>query len=914
MGVIQKRKQSAVADLADDIENLDAAGIEYVGHCLVQVIEGESLIHRGLNRDGKPVGYTVDTFSADRTLVGEYSTESGYFESPFTKLCSDCLHAISQASQLRMIYLISNQACRNTDWAKVRDAAFNALGDGVKFEIYDRDRLAVEIYERAIEENNLVEYFGDFLPSLFKAWTENAISHAAPDLPSDYLDDQARTAALNDALCISKIVAISGISGSGKSYEATAYAKNNYAAFRNVFWISGKDIEGLQSLQAVTVARLGMSINLSSHLCTAACLLVVDDWKGDAALLKRLLPPKLHNESKVLITCISKPSGDVLSIELPPLSRESANKLLRVESGISPSEEQANTICTRVGFHPLTLAIIRDTVRELGLQWQTIINDLSNIPNYEGPNQETILQRILLNHSAEIANDLRALRWLNSVSFDLEMALTVFGPNGILKLIRRSLLKKSAGGMCHIHDLVFACLQHFSAGDISDSEVEAKFKSYLIASCETGSYHFHRTLQIHSDKIERWVDLGKPTPSAEAYFFQLSERISKPIDFLEKLRNWPLISLDDNREARLSVTESIEHRYWNESDESVKKLILSEGIHNYNEAISKTAQPLTKSDLFHHRGKLFFWIGDWDAAISDFEEVLRSDSKAFHAHLQLARIKESKRDAGCTVHVTTILDAFANDQEDVAITIVLAAFSELSKKPYQQIRDQYLASQRDLLGEAIRLAAAEGFSQPYRALGQIGRLVSYHYPQRVIEMSEIVTFPPAANAKQSECFDIAELIKHIGKAYSESGSQALVYETWFEQAVAYYERTPSPNEYHLTMKADCLIRLERFPEALDVLNGCKSASNSTHWWHRRAQALSGLNKYTDALASINEALSANTNDRFLSVFLQVKARIEESIGNRNAVDTLFRAVTECGDNKFRAALQSELESLRIKFP
>ncbi|TDU68131.1 hypothetical protein EI77_03248 [Prosthecobacter fusiformis] len=872
-----------------------------------------SLIHRGLNRDGKPVGYTVDTFSTDRTLVGEYSSEAGYFESPFTKLCADCHHVKNQAPQVRFLYLISTQACRNSDWPKVLNAAFNVIGDEVKLEIYDRDRIALEIYDRAIKENNLVEYFADFLPSLWKAWTEHAISHAVPDLPPDYVDDQVRTTVLNDALSANQVVAINGISGSGKSYAATAYAKTSHVAFRNVFWISGKDIEGLQSLQAVTVARLGVSINLSSHLCTAACLLVVDDWKGDASALKRLLPLKLHNETQVLITCISRPLGDVFSIELPPLSLESAEKVLGVESGNSPSQGQVNQICSRVGCHPLTLAIIRDTVRELGIKWQAIVNDLSNIPIYEGPNQETILQRILLNHSDGIANDLRALRWLNSLSFDVEMALTVLGPSGISKLIRRSLLKKSAGGMCIIHDLVFACLQHFNAGDISDSEVETKFKAFLIASWETGSYHFHRTLQIHSDKIECWVNPGKPIPSAEAYFFLLSERISKSIDFLEKLRNWPLISLDANREARLSVIESIEKRYWDEPDENVRKLILSDGIQNYNEALSKKAQTLTRSDLIHHRGKLLFWNGDFDAAASDFEEVLRFDSKAFHAHLQLARIKERKRDSGCVAHITKILEAFANAQEDVAITIVLAAFSELAKISYKPIKDQYLASRRDLLGEAIRLAAAEGFSQPYRALGQIGRLVFYRNPQRVIEMAEIVTFPPAINAKRSECFNIAEFIKCIVKAHSESGSPTFVCETWFEQAIAYYDRTPYPNEYHLTSKADCLIRLQRFQEALDTLNGCSKAANQAHWWHRHAQALFGLEKNHDALASIEEALRATTNGQYSSAFLQVKARIEASIGNRSAVDTLSHAVAECSDDKFRAALQAELESLRIKF-
>ena len=58
------RSKANVAALAKDIEQLDAGGIEYVVNCLLQAIEGVSLIHRGLNPDGKPVGYTLDTFSA----------------------------------------------------------------------------------------------------------------------------------------------------------------------------------------------------------------------------------------------------------------------------------------------------------------------------------------------------------------------------------------------------------------------------------------------------------------------------------------------------------------------------------------------------------------------------------------------------------------------------------------------------------------------------------------------------------------------------------------------------------------------------------------------------------------------------------------------------------------------------------
>lgn len=51
-----------------------------------------------------------------------------------------------------------------------------------------------------------------------------------------------------------------------------------------------------------------------------------------------------------------------------------------------------------------------------------------------------------------------------------------------------------------------------------------------------------------------------------------------------------------------------------------------------------------------------------------------------------------------------------------------------------------------------------------------------------------------------------------------------------------------------------------------------------------------------------------------SILAQYRATSQTERETLSAEDTLSRAVTECSDDKFRAALQAELESLRIKFP
>ena len=49
------------------------------------MLEDNRLIHHGLNKDYRPVGYTIDTFSQDFLVAGEYSTEKEYFHGKASK-------------------------------------------------------------------------------------------------------------------------------------------------------------------------------------------------------------------------------------------------------------------------------------------------------------------------------------------------------------------------------------------------------------------------------------------------------------------------------------------------------------------------------------------------------------------------------------------------------------------------------------------------------------------------------------------------------------------------------------------------------------------------------------------------------------------------------------------------------------
>ena len=112
-------KKRIIKGLIEEITCLDATGIELVGHQYISIRENKSMIHHGLNKDYMPSGYTVDTFSDDSSIIGEYSAEKGYFnysgdkENPiYSKINKDILHALQHKEVDQTpnnVYLISNQ-------------------------------------------------------------------------------------------------------------------------------------------------------------------------------------------------------------------------------------------------------------------------------------------------------------------------------------------------------------------------------------------------------------------------------------------------------------------------------------------------------------------------------------------------------------------------------------------------------------------------------------------------------------------------------------------------------------------------------------------------------------------------------------------------------------------------------------
>ena len=174
-------KKRVIKDLIDELANVDPVTLEIIGHKVIETIERKPLIHHGINKDYKPVGYTVDTLSQDMSVVGEYSTAGGYFEDSsgrkkenrFEKIEQDVAHALKMAGDMppSKIYLVSCELEPESFRGKfAKSELFKEHAERVRF--LDAREIAKVVFQSSQDNSQAADFYGYYLPD-FKQNLDN---------------------------------------------------------------------------------------------------------------------------------------------------------------------------------------------------------------------------------------------------------------------------------------------------------------------------------------------------------------------------------------------------------------------------------------------------------------------------------------------------------------------------------------------------------------------------------------------------------------------------------------------------------------------------------------------------------------------------------------------------------------------
>lgn len=290
-------KKRIVHGLIEEITLIEATALEFVGHALIELIESKRLVHHGVNSTHRPVGYTVDSFSQDGCIVGEYSVDKLFFadtsskDDPpkYDKISNDIDHALTHSNPTK-IYLISSQEEPESFRKK-----FNGTAHGIKYsdriEIYDARELAKLIHKFSVDNTAAADFFSGFFPDFQRNLENYEYYGRVPNRCENHQSESSVLEAVGRHLGSGLgICVLHGLSGTGKTQAAIDYVHQNVERIGNYLWISGEDLKKGASLSSIKRSRGGIPINVAGAFNSVPTLLVIDnlDWTVDSSTFSEL--------------------------------------------------------------------------------------------------------------------------------------------------------------------------------------------------------------------------------------------------------------------------------------------------------------------------------------------------------------------------------------------------------------------------------------------------------------------------------------------------------------------------------------------------------------------------------------------------------------------------------------------------
>ena len=256
-----------------------------------------------------------------------------------------------------------------------------------------------------------------------------------------------------------------------------------------------------------------------------------------------------------------------------------------------------------------------------------------------------------------------------------------------------------------------------------------------------------------------------------------------------------------------------------------------------------------------------------------------------------------------------IMQRFIANPAGIAITVVLAAFSEgASRLSAEDLEDPTL---QDAFILAIQMSNAEGFLQTFQAIDGFGGRLWYTHPEVLIKIEISLQLPGQQKLGEQDKFTIAQALKTIAKAHNETGSSQKA-EAFLSRASEYYEAlSTTKKEFYLTHIAEFWLLKNMPEEAIKLLSGFLSEGKKDcqpHFYHRYAQALFQVGKLEEALSQIEIALSLNKNQRFQSAFLETRANIFMSMKRLEEARSSLGEAIMLTEGKYKQQLCKKLAS------
>lgn len=927
-------KQKLIKVLTEDIQELSASDLELVGHAFVNSKEDNNLIHRGLNVDNRPVGYTLDSFSQNRGVVAEYSTDKDYFKDTsakdnppkFTKVFHDIDHTLQHvgSDNLTKLYLVSSQ---------LEPASFRKkLGHTDKFKevrkkliILSAKELAEGIYKECLESTNAVDIYRNYFPTFLMEFTNFGFFGKLPTPCNGYARDDNSLAQIEVHLSLYNVCVLSGMSGSGKTQLVIDYIHKTSESYQNYIWISGAEWPKDTSLQSIQSHRGGSPVNIVGQFSSRRSILVLDSYKY---LLQENTFTELEKGfnlgGKIIVTTQLSNPHNQLYLSIPEISSETALNIL------GEDQEACTNKCAefvrKCRFSPLILSIIKNISDTDGVPKEELFKEILNNPESVDGHDGLSIIKVLLNRLGD--KELISLKKIANSSIythEINFLRSYLGVMATRKLQKLSILiPDNSPSLFRIHDLIALSIQ--DNDPLASNDLIKKLEEYIENSQGDMTPSVISEIHLCLPKLIEENELRGEREIDWLHYALLQSTDPVRLEISKKFYN---LEIDKSIELVKikTIIDSKESYVYGELEKPQREEFYRECASQYEIAFSQPHTEEVQLELLHHKGKAYRRFRDYPSALDSFKQLLERRPEWHATYGQIAHIGSQYNvgqkfiDEGLKA-LNKLLDDIFENSSKVPLRVSLAAISRLRSKSYHSLKLEITDDPEKVLkiSEIIQMSSLEGLGQFFEAYIAFTSMFGLRYAEICVDLAEsipsILTSLPETTSRYQwvnaceSLADTSEAAKNINgkKKFSK---QLIDVSLIFADAINDNDSYLNPYETRATAKVFNLAK--QSDKALEVID--KLSKGVNHWvLYEKASALLEKGEYVNALTTALECLDMaekdpNGNRYICSYFDQISECYKGCDDNKNSKVYLEKALEICSDKKL---LQSRLDDLQAQ--
>lgn len=898
-----------------DMSSFNGTQFEHFCQVLLRLIlNGDDILHKGCNLNGKPVSCAVDIKTEYCKIVGQSGTDTDYFsKADFEKPMGDIRGTEKNNPLCEVLYLFSNQRASDAQHTGLV-TKINAESPSFEVKIYDVEKIAETIYENvnAPRCNEVWQYLTESSQFYYIFPKRNCI----PQSSLHYVQRDKESKAFQALLETRSIVEIVGVSGIGKSEFAKQVTKDISQNFESLFWINGSEYE---SLDSVKLCRFGYEVNLRFVLENYKSLVIVDNLNENVAKLNEDFQKANKHESKCIITSLKQSLSDALTYKLPCMEDGLICKYID-SFGLGISETERKKLVTLVAGYPLAVNMICASAKDDLFSIGELLSD-GALQNLEDEHNQRLSERIVRKIYDKYAAELDLLSYIDCQVISSDFLRVIVDRIRLKYLCRYSVLQQEDAYTFRIHQVVLdaiKCIAHIP--DLK--ELADKLSCYLDKKNRQKDIPFF-TLFHHNvsfiDKVYHNADTTEEQKKVILYSrLQAENTFSDPLKYLSLINELTLQPANslydcllqaDKNEIELSATKR------EEFSEKAKNIIV-----DLESELKKTTDENIKFELLHHIGKLYVKLRDGENAKPYFEKALMIRPKAYATMLQLAKIAHNSKPSDISKakeYVSTILD-YNIKGHGVPLTIVLACYSVfLSKKAYSDLEEKYIESNFENFSNVIMISLLNFNNQAVPTLGSFAYSFAYINPEFMRRTFELLQKLPAASSDNVYIQACANLKAVEYKLEIDKKSDKA--KTIFKEAEYYFEllnlkekEEGRSKDYMRKRYQELLMDAEEWKQALEFSANFDD-KDSVFYYQNVAKIYQNLQDYPQAIGNIDKAIAKVSDTDYKSSFLWNKACILYDMGDKESLKILQEAIDMRKEDKAKDEWKEMLNKWIVNF-